>query len=426
VGVAHGPGFFGALHPDAKVRRSNRSGGRPGFNWENQSGGGGSTMKLTILTRFGDQGASSRMRAFQYLPILRDAGIDVRLIPLFENSDLGRRYERGSYGFRRLIQRYFSRYRIVRSDPSELLWIEKELLPWIPASFEKWMIGGRSYIMDFDDAVFHNYDQHRIALVRKGLGKKIDALMKNAHVVMAGNEYLAGRARSAGCQRVDIIPTVIDLKKYPSPNSDSSNDQRNKKVVIGWIGSPYTTRYLELLRQPLQRLAKSRDIQFRVIGGRPVSFPHVDVKMLNWEESKEAEMLREFDVGVMPLPDTPFERGKCGYKLIQYMACGKPVIGSPVGVNNKIVTSGKGFLCETENEWYEAMLRLVDNPQLRTTLGRAGRKTVEDEYCLQKVGPGIVSILMSLSGNSFGNPLSDIEAYSTCESKNADPMINSK
>ncbi len=194
--------------------------------------------------------------------------------------------------------------------------------------------------------------------------------------------------------------------------------------MIGWIGSPYNTRYLQFLEEPLRQLSLEQNIRFRVIGGRPISFAGVEIENLKWEESAEASMLAEFDIVVMPLPDSPFERGKCGYKLIQYMACGKPAVGSPVGVNARIVTPACGFLCTSTSEWYDALLKLVVDERLRTRMGTAGRQIVEQNYCIQKTGPQVVSYLK----RSFGMPNAptaiDVDQPVPAEAPAGDPLVS--
>ena len=356
-------------------------------------------MKLLALTRFGDLSASSRLRSIQYEPFFSQADIQMTTLPLFSNDDLAGRYRNGTYKIGRLISRYFSRAISLLKAKSDCLWIEKELIPWAPAWFEKFLLKGRPTVIDFDDAIFHNYDEHRIGIVRSLYGRKIDRLMKKASLVIAGNDYLADRARSAGCQNVKIVPTVIDLDRYPlSDGSHRQTDRSDKQqTIVGWIGSPYTTRYLPLLQQPLAELSKSHPIQFRVIGGRKIDFPGVDVKQLDWKEDQEVSMLMDCDMGVMPLPDSPFERGKCGYKLIQYMACGKPVVASPIGVNTQIVTPENGFLCETEEQWLEALRKLITDKALRNKMGEAGRQLVEEKYCVQQTAGQVIEYLKDIA-----------------------------
>jgi len=261
------------------------------------------------------------------------------------------------------------------------------------------LLRGVPYALDFDDAVFHNYDLHRLASVRKVFGHRLDGLMDKAALVVAGNCYLAARARAAGAPWVVVLPTVIDLNRYlplvVKPTVSSSQPLR-----IVWIGSPSTVRYLQLLQEPLQALAKRLPFVLRVIGGN-FSLPGVQVECLPWAEDTEVAALTECDVGVMPLLDSPWERGKCGYKLIQYMACGLPVVASSVGVNPEIVRNGEnGYLASSAEEWVSALEALLQSPSLRAQMGVAGRRRVEEEYCIQKTGPLMAQLLRTAAGKA--------------------------
>jgi glycosyltransferase involved in cell wall biosynthesis len=141
-------------------------------------------------------------------------------------------------------------------------------------------------------------------------------------------------------------------------------------------------------------LAASRPIELRVIGAE-VSIPGVDVQCLPWKEETEAESIAQCDIGIMPLKDSPWERGKCGYKLIQYMACGLPVVASPVGVNVQIVRDGEnGFLADGLQDWEIKLSQLLENSPLRSSMGNAGRARVEQEYCVQRVAPRLAQMLI--------------------------------
>ena len=342
--------------------------------------------KMLALTRYGSLGSSSRLRMLQYFPTLASAGFDVQVQPLFDDEKLAARYRKGDYGLATLIGCYSQRIlSLLNSRKFHLIWIEKEALPWCPLWLEQLLVSGKPYVLDFDDAVFHHYDRHRFSIVRHLYGKRIDRLMAKASLVVCGNEYLAQRAKHAGAPWVEVLPTVIDLERYPI------NEQKNSSTPrIVWIGSPSTVKYLNVLREPLQALAKKIPFQLRVIGGE-LTLEGVQTECLRWTEASEVRDIMECDVGVMPLENTPWELGKCGYKLIQYMACGLPVVASPVGVNATIVEQGvNGFLATSPNQWLESFERLLSDEQIREILGTAGRDKVKKQYCLQVTGPKLV------------------------------------
>ena len=293
-----------------------------------------------------------------------------------------------------IVKAYGGRSKVLLSSRgTEVIWVEKELWPWVPAWIECAVFGRRKVVLDFDDAIFHNYDLHSSTLVRCLFGRKIDALMRRADLVTAGNEYLAERARAAGAKRVELLPTVIDLDRYPRPLRKLA---ANGRTVIVWIGSPATVHYLQRLAGPLARVASENDIELHVIGAR-LELPGVRCVHVPWTEASEVAAISAGDIGIMPLLDSPWERGKCGYKLIQYMACGLPVVASPVGVNCRIVDLGcNGFLAWDDAAWVDALARLVKNAELRKSMGEAGRRKVEKEYCLQVTGPQLAGWLLGL------------------------------
>jgi len=345
------------------------------------------TLRVLALTRYGALGASTRMRCMQYIPALVGAGFQIQVQALFDDAALAARYERGAYSFGTAMQCFVQRIAALRNRKLfDVLWIEKEALPWWPQWVESALLRGVPYVLDFDDAVFHNYDQHRFALVRHFFGKRLDGLMAQSALVVAGNDYLVQRARDAGASWVEVLPTVIDLDRYPYPHPAQLNRTSVPPVVV-WISSPSTVRYLQLLQEPLQSLAQRMPFVLRVIGGE-VAFPGVQVECLPWTENTEVAHIANADVGVMPLLDSPWERGKCGYKLIQYMACGLPVVASPVGVNASIVRDGvNGFWSHDAQSWACALEKLLTDASLRERMGAEGRQKVERDYCLQVTAP---------------------------------------
>lgn len=352
-------------------------------------------MRLLMLPRYGPLAASSRLRLYQYLPALQAAGVEVDVAPLLDDG-----YVRDLYADRRdagaVARGYWRRLRAVRGRGYDAVWLEKEAWPWLPDGFEHaLMAGGPALAVDYDDAVFHRYDRHRSALVRRLLGRKLDRLMRRADLVTAGNDYLAARARDAGCRRVEWLPTVVDLARYPPPSPGHAGEP----VVVGWMGSPSTAHYLHAVSAALAPLQAEGLIRCVAVGARAEQVAGTPFEARAWREDAEVEALRGFDIGIMPLPDGPWERGKCGYKLIQYMACGVPVVASPVGANVAIVASGEhGEFAETPAQWAQAVRALAADPALRARLGAAGRRRVEAVYSLQAQAPRAVAMLQALGG----------------------------
>lgn len=358
-------------------------------------------MKVLCLPRYSRLGASSRLRHYQYIPHLREAGFDVTSVPLLTDEYIEALYAGEKVNLAAILKAYLSRISmLLRKYRYDVLWIEKEAFPWLPSWFEEMVLGGGiPYVIDYDDAIYHRYDMHPSQVVRICLSNKIDKIMRRASLVTCGNEYLAERARRAGAKRVEILPTVVDLSRYPLQEQleESLSDH---VPVIGWIGTPATSHYLELVRLPLREVCKGGKARIRLIGARDPKWSDLPYEVVSWSESQEVLLLHTIDIGIMPLPDMPWERGKCGYKLIQYMACGKPVVASPVGINRQIVVDGiNGFLAESPEQWVQALVRLRDDAMLRQRMGSAGRAHVEQRYSLQVSTPRVADLLRTAASN---------------------------
>jgi glycosyltransferase involved in cell wall biosynthesis len=337
--------------------------------------------RILFLTKYDQAGPSSRYRTYQYLPYLTD--IDYTVSPLLAREYLHNRFTRGRF-FKLwfIIKVYSKRIWCIlnHAHQYDLLVIEYELLPYFPAWLERYLHWRNiRYIVDYDDALFHQYDLHKNSLVRKLLGNKIATVMRLSSHVVAGNAYLAEYAKQAGAKQVSIIPTVVDLANYRQAGQFKKADI----FTIVWIGSPSTTPYLQEVLHALQSLNEQYTFRLRLIGAGEINLPGIDVERLEWQQDKEVEYISQCHVGIMPLPDTPWTRGKCGFKLIQYMACGLPVIASPVGMNNIILNKHNGFLATNLKNWTQAFEQVLIQPQMITKLGTEGRRVVEKKYCLE-------------------------------------------
>ena len=352
-------------------------------------------MKVLLLSRYGSLGASSRVRFLQYLPYFRSQGVEVTIKPLLSDVYLQALYSGGSR-WREVVKGYTGRIlMLLGARRFDVIIIEKELFPFMPAIAERFLqLIGVPYVADYDDALFHRYDRHANPWIRRLLGQKIDSVMRCATTVIAGNNYLAERAQRAGANRVEIIPTVVDTERY-QPKRKSGSDT----LIVGWIGTPQTSRYLKPLLPVFESLKKEMPVRFVAVGANSEDFENTPVEAWPWSEGSEVESVQQFDVGIMPLVDSPWERGKCGYKLIQYMACGVPVVASPVGVNLEIVDTGaNGLLAESVDEWELALRQLIQAaPSERKRMGEVGRSKVEGWYSRQAQEPRLLSLIRSAS-----------------------------
>jgi glycosyltransferase involved in cell wall biosynthesis len=350
------------------------------------------SSKILVLTKYGSLGGSSRYRFYQYLSYLKSQDFDITVAPLLDNeyiTDLNS----GKKNLTNIILLYFQRLvRLITDKNYDLLWIEKEALPFFPVWFEKILIGNIPYVVDYDDAQFHRYDKSESKLIRLLLSQKIDRVMANAKLVIAGNKYILDKANRSGAKRVEIIPTVIDLDRYSSKNLET----QSKYFNIGWIGSPITSRYLKSIQPVFENLNQEHDCIFTMVGAGDLTLDNIDLTIKEWHENSEVEDIKTFDVGIMPLTDTPWEQGKCGIKLIQYMACSLPVVGTPIGANQEIIHHGvNGFHANNGAEWTDYLSKLANDSRLRQEMGAQGRSIVESEYCLQVTAPKIHQLLQS-------------------------------
>src|SRR5947209_2787002 len=343
---------------------------------------------VLVLTRYERLGASSRIRFLQFLPMLEREGFTFDVQPLLDNAYVRSLYGGLPVGAVSILRAYGRRMRaLMRRMQYDVVWLEKEALPWLPTWLEIARLEGVPYVVDYDDAWFHRYENHWMSPL---LGHKIDAIMRVAHTVVAGNDYLARRARHAGARHVEIVPTAIDVERYRDLPAAPS-----KAPTIGWIGIPLNAHYLTTIAPAFCAVAAEISVKLNVVGAPvPPEFASVPSESFPWSEDSEIARLAAFDIGIMPLHDTPWERGKCAYKLLQVMAAGKPVIASPVGANVQVVRHGvNGFLANTTQEWVDTLRRLARDPALRRRMGAEARRTVEDRYSAALIGARLAAIL---------------------------------
>jgi len=346
--------------------------------------------KMLLLPRYTAKGPSSRVRFYQYLPYLVEAGWHVQAEPFFNDSYIEALFTQRPINFLAVMANYAHRFQVaLNSAKYDLIWMQYELLPWLPAWLEKVLLSKNApIVIDYDDAIFHRYDQHRSVLVRFLLGNKISQVMKNATALTVGNSYLAQWAEKAKARAILYIPSVVDIRRYKVSSTP------HHPFTIGWIGTPKTVCYVEMLQPVFQTLLDERTRLLIIGADVPPVLKQLPVESQPWQEESEVQQIQQFDVGIMPLRDEPFERGKCGYKLIQYMACGLPVVASPVGANQEIVEHKvNGYLATSTNEWINAIRELKDNPATASHMGKRGRAKVEAFYSLEKNAPRLITFL---------------------------------
>lgn len=352
-------------------------------------------MRILALTKYGSLAASTRQRFLQYVPYLREFGLEVQHSPLLGNDYVRHLGSATSKISIFLLREYLERMRLVVSASKyDLLWIQYELFPYLPAMFERLgLLPQRPLVFDFDDAIFNMYDNASNALVRSILRGKLAPLLRRADLCCCGNSYLM-KYTQRFCSNTMVLPTVVDTKCYKPKKRTSSS-----LPVIGWIGSSSTAVYLKPLLPLLSHLAASGIARVKIVGaGNCISASVPNFEILEWSQKREIADVQSMDIGIMPLPDDEWARGKCGFKLIQYMACGIPVIASPVGMNNEIVGDGtSGYLAKSIDEWRIAVTRLIAQPEERLRLGKSGRARVVRDYSTRTHAPRLVAALKSVA-----------------------------
>ena len=354
-------------------------------------------MKVLALPRYTRLGASSRLRLYAYRPYLEAAGFDVRYEPLLDDSYLENLYAGRRRHQRDLLPRYWRRLRsLLTRRPADIVWIEKDALPWVPFLETRLIsrLAVRS-VVDFDDAWMLRYARNGSAVVRSLLSRKLEGVVRTASLTVAANGTLETWARGAGAPSVACVPTVVDPDDYPVCGH---RDGHRPRVV--WIGSPPNTHYLEPVLPALAEACRAFDAELILIGAGDLPGGDLPVRRLAWSEDREKADLADCDVGIMPLPDAEWERGKSGFKIIQYMAAGLPVVASPVGANCDIVTPDVGFLAGSADDWSAALRTLLSNPSLRQQMGAAGRRRIERHYSIRTWGPWLAERFAALLGGT--------------------------
>jgi len=364
------------------------------------------SARTLALTKYAYAGPSSRYRYYNYVACLHERDIEMAVSPLFHDDyfEVGGKTAKIIYA----LKAYMARLWIVlallfTSRKYDLLIIEYELFPFFPAVFERLLaVRGRNYIVDYDDAIFHKYDLHANALVRRLLGGKIGQVMKMAETVIVCNAYLEQYAQKHNGNIVRL-PTVVLLDKYKEAEKKHIR-QPDKPFTIGWIGSKSTSIYLLDILPAIEKFAASRDVRFNFVGFDESVLPagakeRCKINAIGWSEETEVDEILDFDVGIMPLRSDPWSQGKCGFKLVQYMSCKKPVIASPVGMNVALVEAGvNGCIAGTADEWFDAFEKLYKDKHLRFRMAEANYVKVLDQYNHQKNCDRYIGLIREITG----------------------------
>jgi glycosyltransferase involved in cell wall biosynthesis len=353
---------------------------------------------LAIVPSTYDTSPGQRYRIEQWEPLLAEQGVEITYSS-FETPELQQILHQDGNTWQKIqgVLKNINRRRNETKSLAgyDLVYVFREAALLGPAWFERRIArSGIPMVFDFDDAIFVAYKSPSNGyLSYLKFPNKTGEICRLSSRIMAGNEYLADYAKQFN-ERVTIIPTTIDTEKYKMPEQKNSAPET---LTIGWSGSFSTAQHLATLSDVLQELARQEKFRLRVIGAPKFELAGVDTEVVKWRSETEVEDLRPIDIGVMPLPDDQWSKGKCGLKALQYMALGIPTVCSPVGVNSTIIQDGEnGFLADGKDEWIEKLKKLLHSADLRRRLGAAGRETVEKGYSAKSQAPRVLEVFQSV------------------------------
>jgi glycosyltransferase involved in cell wall biosynthesis len=358
-------------------------------------------VKALILVTNPIESPGERYRVYQFIPSLERAGIECHVDALFTSRSyaaIAQGRSSSKVVWTDLVRGLTNRVRsLVRGKDFDVALIYRHPVFFstsaVPSLLQR---AGVPYLLDFDDAIFLPSPDPSTRLT--GLLKRpasLPRLIKGARVTTVGNNYLADYARQH-TSAVEVIPTCVDTERFSMRPQVSGAGE----LVIGWIGSRSTVPYLRLLDDVWSTVNAHGRLELRIVGGCHVP-AGVKTRCEPWSLESEQAALHTFDIGVMPLPDDEWAKGKCGLKILQYMASGVPVVASRVGVNPEIITDGEnGFLASSVEEWGDKLSKLASDPDLRRSMGRAGRVTVETDYSVAKWAPRLAEVMLQAAERS--------------------------
>ena len=352
--------------------------------------------KLLILAPYPfDCAPSQRFRFEQYISFL-EKDLEVEFESFIDLETWNQLYFPGRFAFkaRKMLLSFWRRIVLLfKIGQYDYLFIHREMAQVGPPILE-WFVAKilrKKFIYDFDDAIWiPNYSETNATFQRLKAYWKVRYIMKWAHHVTAGNQFLADFAKQYN-SNVSIVPTTIDTTYHLVKEKSV-----NQVPVIGWTGSHTTMHYLSFLQPVLIKLAEKHQFKFRVISNQPPEFELCNLEFVKWSNDTEIEDLSAIDIGVMPLVEDKWASGKCAFKALQYMALGMPAVVSPVGVNESVITNGKnGYLAMTEAEWFETLNELLEHPEIRARIGQEAINTIENRYSVNAFSKRYLEIITS-------------------------------
>ncbi|MBI2755082.1 MAG: glycosyltransferase family 4 protein [Chloroflexi bacterium] len=359
-----------------------------------------SPLRALFLVPWPEAAASTRLRAQQYFPYLRAHGVEPVLRPFMSADLYGRVYESGHLPWKvaQVVESSVRRLAdLVAASRADVVFVHREAFPFGLLTIERIIRRlGVPMVLDFDDAIYLPSSSEPNGFVRHLKNpRKVQELVRMSTAVVVGNDHLQEYARQFNPATV-VIPTPVDADVYrPAPA-----DEARERITIGWIGSGTTSRYLDTLAEPLARILQRHDsVDVAVVGGRSLPLERLPrVSFYRWTIERELALLQSFNVGLMPYPDNEWARGKCAFKALLYMSVGIPVVCSPVGMAEEVVTEGvNGYLPSTEADWYAALESLVEDAAALRQMGAAGRNILAARYSLERHAPRLLAVLQAVT-----------------------------
>jgi glycosyltransferase involved in cell wall biosynthesis len=337
-------------------------------------------MKVIFLPTGNYEVPSSRYRCYYFAEELRKHGFDVTVVPSV--------FSMHTKPWRRKLSQHtknvLTKFNILRKAKNQVIYVQRGIFQHGVIQLYS-LFKSRKLVFDFDDAIY-TVDQ-----------EKVSKMIKLSKLIIAGNEHLKNYSNQFN-KNVYVVPTSINTDAW-KPLPKKGKDE----PVIGWIGTHTNLKFLNILVKPLEKLSQKYDFIFKIISAfdfpqyTPPDFRGVHVERVKWSLNTEIQELSEVDIGVYPLPDNEWARGKCGLKTLQYMAMEIAPVCSAVGINNLMFKDRfNGFLIRKEDEWFKKLSLLIKNEALRKSLGKNARATVEETYSLRSNGEKLANILKTL------------------------------
>ncbi|MEO5976553.1 MAG: glycosyltransferase family 4 protein [Chryseolinea sp.] len=343
-----------------------------------------------------NEAPSQRFRFEQYFELLIRNDIEFKVQPFLsvKKSKIffspGRLIDKGLV----LLVGIFLRIKmIIHTTHFDYIFIHREAAPVGPPLFE-WILARvlkKKIVFDFDDAIWLSDQQEtKLASLIK-CRNKVKKITSWAYRISAGNSVLSGYAYKYN-SNVVLNPTTIDTNWHNPEKFKIKKD--TSEIIVGWTGSHSTLKYLSILEPVLQSISrKFKHVEFLIIADKPPPLKLQSLTFVPWNEATEISDLMRIDIGIMPLPDDQWSRGKCGFKLLQYLSLEIPAVASPVGVNTSIIEDGvNGFLANTQEEWENALTTLIKDPTLRSRMGKKGREKVIERYSVSSNSSNFLSL----------------------------------